>query len=306
MIDAEMVHATRHAAQTAPRFAVNALPGPFGAEILDCDLRALASGKAVLDLLHRHQVLVFRDQDLSPAQYVAFSKLFGDLQLQVLDRFIHPAAREIYVLSNVVENGVAIGNSNDGFTWHTDQSSRKQPTAYTMLYGVETPPVGADTHFASTYLAFEALSDADQQRLLALRALFNQSRLHQQQRSILAERNVHDDHAPLSADEAARLRANTASHPLVRTHPSTGRKGLYLGTLSCAGIEGMPERDGLALMAQLVEHATQERFMYRHRWRPRDLVMWDNRGLLHVATEYDKQKYRRLMWRTSVMGEMPF
>jgi taurine dioxygenase len=287
-------------------FAVSPLPGPFGAEIAGFDVRELNSPQPVLDVLHESQVVVFRDQRLSPAEYVTFSRLFGDLQLQVLDRFIHPAQREIYVLSNVVEDGKPIGNSNDGFTWHTDQSARPQPTAYTMLYGVETPPEGADTLYASTYLSFEALPAAEQHKYTAMRALFSHARLHAQQRTILADRSARDDHAPLSAEDQQKLDANTAVHPLVRTHPFTGRKGLYLGTLSCAGIDGMTENDGLGLMARLVDHSIQEPYAYRHRWQPRDLVMWDNRGLLHTATDYDKQKYRRVMWRTSVMGEAPF
>lgn len=287
-------------------FFVTGLPGPFGVEIAGCDVRALAQPDQVLSVLHEHQVVAFRDQWLSPHDYVTFSRLFGDLQLQVLDRFVHPQCHEIYVLSNVVENGKPIGNSNDGFTWHTDQSSRPQPTAYTMLYCVEAPPEGADTLFASTYLSYDALPEAEREQLAKLRVLFSHARLHSHQRTLLAERNARDDHAPLSAEEQKKLDANAAAHPLVRTHPDTGRKGLYLGTLSCAGIDGMPESEGLALMERLVEHSIQDAYLYRHRWRPGDLVMWDNRALLHVATPYDREKHRRIMWRTSVMGETPF
>lgn len=285
---------------------VRPLDAPFGAEIIGMDARGLASAEGILDLVHRHQVIVLRDQVFAPAEYVRFSSLLGDLQLQVLDRFTHPQAREIYVLSNVIEYGEPIGNSNDGFTWHTDQSTRKEPTAYTMLYGVECPPVGADTLFASTSLSFEALPGERQQQLSGLRAIFNHARLHTKQREILAQDQVRDDHRPLSADERKALEEQSAIHPLVRTHPATGRKGLYLGTLSFAGFEGMDMEEALRLMDELVAYSTRETFLYRHHWRVNDLVLWDNRALLHIATAYDKEKYRRLMWRTSVAGEVPF
>jgi taurine dioxygenase len=280
--------------------------GPFGAEITDFDARRLTSAASLLDLLHRHQVLVLRDQRFSPGDYVAFSRLFGELQPQVLDRFTHPEAREIYVLSNVIENGEPIGNSNDGFTWHTDQSTRTTPTAITMLYGLETPPHGAATHFASTYLAYEAMPSDERARLDPLKVIFSHERLHDAQRAALAAAGAADDHKSLSHEEREALRRNAAVHPLVRTHPATGRRGLYLGTLSCAGIEGLDQPEGLALMDHLVAYATQERFVYAHEWRQGDVVLWDNRGLLHMATAYDKARYRRVMWRTSVEGERPF
>jgi taurine dioxygenase len=285
---------------------VRPLDAPFGAEVIGLDARSLGSAKGILDLLHRHQVIVLRDQVFAPAEYVRFSSLLGELQLQVLDRFTHPQAREIYVLSNVIENGEPVGNSNDGFTWHTDQSTRREPTAYTMLYGVECPPVGGDTLFANTALSFEGLPAERQQKLSGLRAIFNHARLHEKQREMLANDQIRDDHKPLSADERKALEDQSAVHPLVRTHPATGRKGLYLGTLSFAGFEGVDTEEALRLMDELVTHSTGAPFLYRHQWRENDLVLWDNRALLHIATAYDKEKYRRLMWRTSVAGEVPF
>jgi taurine dioxygenase len=170
------------------------------------------------------------------------------------------------------------------YHWHTDKPYHPAPPMLTMLRAVEVPPPertnrGGDTEFANTRLAYDALPEATRRRIAGLRVVF---------------RPAFDDRRP------------AVDHPLVRTHPETGRKALYLGNHSMH-ILGMPETNGRALLDELLAHATQPQFVYRHRWRAGDLVMWDNRCLLHRAVgNYDMGRYRRVFYRNLVTGTVPF
>ncbi len=287
--------------------ACTPLDAPFAAEINGFDVRGLDGNEGVevvLDQLFRHQVLVFRNQALTPAELVAFVRLFGEPQFHVLDQYLLPEQREIYVLSNITRDGKPIGNPNEGITWHTDLSSRERPTAYTILYSLEVPKEGGHTRFASTYLAYEALSADDQARYRKMRGVHSYKRQYEARRAMLAAKGDAEAYGDLRTDQE---RAATRSiHPLVHTHPVTGRKGLYLATLSLEGFAGMGEADGIALGEKLVDYVTSEPFRYEHHWRVGDLVMWDNRGLMHVAGPYDKERERRLVYRLSIEGERPF
>jgi alpha-ketoglutarate-dependent taurine dioxygenase len=164
------------------------------------------------------------------------------------------------------------------YHWHTDKPYQPAPPMLTTLYAVEVPPSGGDTEFANTALAYEALPEAMKRRIAGLRVGF---------------RPAFDRSLPAVA------------HPLARTHPETGRKALYLGNHS-TNILDMPEVDGAVLLQGLLDHATQREFVYRHRWRVCDLVMWDNRCLLHRAVlDGDTGKYRRVMHRSLVKGSVP-
>jgi taurine dioxygenase len=279
-------------------------PG-FAAEVEGFDVRgAIAAGTAagLVDLLHRHQVLVLRDQDLTPAELVAFVRLVGEPQYHVLDQFLLKEQPEIYVLSNIVEDGRPIGNASEGITWHTDLSSRERPTAYTFLYGLEVPRAGGDTWFASTYLSYEALPEERRRALDPLKVVHSYERLYAARRAKLAAEGK-DPYADLT--DRQREQATSAVHPMVRTHPSTGRRGLYLGTMAIERVVGMEQEEGLRLVEELLEHSISPPFRYDHRWRPKDVVVWDNRGLLHSASPYDKERERRLVYRLSIEGERP-
>ena len=257
-------------------------------EASDADVARLVAALAV------HGVLVLREQHLSPQELVAFSRRFGELEYHVLDQYWLKEEPLVYVISNVVENGRPIGNPREGFGWHTDLNYMARPTAVTFLLGLEVPPEGGETWFADAYAATDSLAPEERKRLAELSMTHSYQMLH-------ASRPW----APPLTEEQKR-RTPDVVHPLLRTHPETGRKGMYLGGPTCALPLGMSESDGLNLLHRLFEHATEPRHVYAHRWRPGDLVFWDNRGVLHTATEYDREHHRRIVWRTSVRGERPF
>ncbi len=269
---------------------------PLGAEVGGFDPRALSDADfdALIRALAEHGVLVMRDQHLTPAELVAFSRRFGEIEYHVLDQYWLPEQPEIYVISNIVENGKPIGNPREGFGWHTDLSYMPLPTAYTFLYGIETPAAGADTLFCTVYPASDALEPALRARLDTMTVRHSYAMLH-------ASRPWA---APLTEQQKAR--SPDVFHPMVRTHPVTGRKGVYLGGTTCALPLEIDEAEGRALIDALFERATRPEHVYAHKWRKHDLVFWDNRGVMHSATEYDRDRDRRLIHRTSVRGEKPY
>ena len=274
---------------------VTALSEHLGGEIAGLDARRLGgdiSLDVVKSLLFEHQLLCFRDQQLTPQELLDFTGLFGKPDPHVLQQFALPDFPDIVVLSNIIENGRSLGNRKEGFGWHTDLTYMAQPAAYTILYALEVPPEGGDTLFASLYEAYDTLDEGEKQRLRPLNGRYSYIELY----------NKRDHAEPLS--EAQRARTPDVSHPLVRVHPETGREGMYLNLDDCIGIDGGGDGDGLALVKRLFDY-TIDNFQYRHRWRPRDLLIWDNRGALHTATPYDMERHRRLVYRTSVRGEVP-
>jgi taurine dioxygenase len=261
-----------------------------GAEIVGMNLAD--ADQACVEWIKRqlaeHGVLAFRDQELTPPQYIRLTKLFGELEPSTREQYWHPEHPDIYVISNVVENGRPIGNPNDGFAWHTDQYYFERPTAYTFLYGIETPPEGGDTQFSSTYELYDELPDALKQKygktsIVASHSKLNAGRLHPGQEE----------------------RFPDIAHPLVRKHPITGRKFLYFSSKLASNPLGMTQEEFDGLHAGLIRRATQPERVYSHKWRKGDLVIWDNRGLLHTATAYDKKAHRRICYRISVIGEKP-
>ncbi len=267
----------------------------LGAIIEGVDASAASSENAeeLKVALGRHHVVVLRDQKLTPATLTHFASLFGKVETAVREQFWHPEVPQVYIISNIVENGRQIGNPNDGFGWHTDQTVMRRPTAYTFLYCIEGPPEGADTQFVQTYDLHDALTAEQQAEYAATKVQFSHDRLHASRPNA----------APLTEEQ--RRRAPDVVHPLVRTHPITGRKSIYLGRPTYASPIGLPEERGAALLQSFFNAATTPERVYSHRWKPEDLVIWDNRGTLHTATAYDKEKYRRLMHRVSVAGEEP-
>lgn len=281
---------------TSP-FDVNPISPVMGAEIRGVDLsRPLdeAVFGAIRAALHRYKLLRFPAQRLSEAQQVAFSRRFGELQVHVLDQFRHPDHPEIYVLSNVEkQSGRTTGRHPDRGTlvWHSDLSFQCRPALATILYGIDVPRRGGETLFADMVAAYDSLPEDLKQQVAGRRA-------------------VHDlDYSRRRAGEppmTARQRAEAppVDHPLVRTHPDTGRKVLYISH-HVSRIDGLPDDEGRALLEALMTHATAERFVYRNTWKSGDVVMWDNRCTMHRATEYDAAAERRVIHRTVVKGDVP-
>ena len=269
----------------------------FGAEIVGVDL-----SQPVDDALHdriytvflEKQLLLFRDQALAPGDHVAFGRRFGEVQVHVMNQYHADGFPELYFLSNLDENGKPSGRHPDRGTlaWHTDGSWRRVTGQATMLYAVEVPREGGDTEFCDMYGAYEALDDPTKARLRDLRAVhnldFSRSRRHGED--------------PMT--EAQRREVPPVDHPVVRTHPETGRKCIYLGD-HAETIDGMDYDDGRRLVEEINALAVRPELTYSHRWRPRDLVIWDNRCLMHRSTPYDTASERRVMRRCTILGEVP-
>ncbi len=282
----------------APNFdlPVTPLSEHLGGEIAGVDVReigAVVPLDAVRIALFEHQLLCFRDQQLEPEDLAMFTRLFGKPLPHVLQKFSLLGWPEIYVLSNIVENGQPIGNRQEGFGWHTDLAYMAKPAAYTILYALELPNKGGDTLFASFYRMWDSMEDATKARLRTQQGRYSYIHLYSQRTNV----------EPLTSEQKALT--PDVTHPFARLHPETGREGLYIGGDDFVGVEGSDEPDlDYAAMWRLFEETTQ-RFSYRHKWGVRDLLIWDNRGLVHTATDYDSECDRRLVWRTSVTGEVP-
>jgi taurine dioxygenase len=277
---------------------INSLSPVCGAEVIGLDANAVSD--ADFAAVHRafidHGVLCFRDQRLSPEGHEAFSSRFGRLMGHILAQYLLPGHSKILVLSNRVVDGKPVGLEDAGRYWHSDVSYEPVPPLGSMLYGMEVPPEGGDTLFASQYAAYEALPEALKRRIAGLKArhAFNYDYIQSQAGS---------KRRPLSEEQKAKLKG--AVHPVVRTHPESGRKALYVSPAFTAAIEGMEKAESDALLQELAAYATAESVIYRHRWRQFDLVLWDNRCLMHHATTYPPQ-YIRHMHRTTIEGSVPF
>jgi Probable taurine catabolism dioxygenase len=270
----------------------------FGIEVLDVDISDPASDAmvdALIDALNTHSLILMRGQKLSNERHIEISRRFGPLMVHVLKQYLTTGLPEIYVLSNVIEDGKPLGNHKEGWNWHSDLSYVAEPSLGSLLYAVEVPPEGADTLFASMHLAWEALPAATQDRIRHLKATHSYAGYYAR---------AFADRAPLTDEQ--KERTPDVVHPLVRTHPVTGRLSLYVGQDIVKRIDGLPEEESDSLLAELNAHAVRDEFVYRHRWRQGDLVIWDNRCTMHKATPYDDTKYRRIMHRTTVAGTRPF
>lgn len=270
----------------------------FGIEVLDLDLSDPASDAAVDALvgeLDTHSLILVRGQKLDNQRHVDISRRFGSLMTHVLKQFLTTGLPEIYVLSNVTENGKPIGNHKEGWNWHSDLSYVAEPSMGSLLYAVEVPPEGADTLFASMHLAYEALPPEMQARIRGMTATHSYAGYYSK---------AFADRDPLTEEQKART--PDVVHPVVRTHPVTGRLSLYVGQDIVKQINGLPKSEGDALLAALNQHAIDDAFVYRHAWRKGDLIIWDNRCTMHCATPYEDNKYRRVMHRTTVAGTRPF
>ncbi|MEP6610124.1 MAG: TauD/TfdA family dioxygenase, partial [Burkholderiaceae bacterium] len=263
----------------------------FGVEAHRIDLAASLSNTE-FDEIERTffagQVLVFRGQNLTPAQFHAFARRFGPSEPHVIDQFHHPACADILILSNVVKDGRATGLADAGTYFHTDYSYLDVPARCTMLYSIVVPKVGGDTLFANQYAAYDDLSVAMKTRLENLVGLH-----HYGSRDDVneASRTV----ASLLNDEQ-KSKMNWVRHRIVRPHPVTGRKALYAVSGSSFGIEGMPDDEAIALLDELKVHATRPKYQYQLKYGVGDVVIWDNASLLHSATLLDPNDARTL-WR---------
>ena len=258
----------------------------IGLEVLGLKLDRPLDGMALIDIkaaFHRHHVLVIRDQKLSPEQQIAFAEQMGEPD-------IYPFATGIDgfpVITPVVKERNQ--TRNFGGVWHSDTTYLERPPAATMLLAREVPPVGGDTLFASQVSAYEALSDGMKALLAPLRAINSSTKAN------FVRTGMSDDPDAQAFD---------AVHPVVRTHPETGTKALYVNPGHTVRFEGMSEAESAPILGFLFEHQKQENFTCRVRWEVGTLVIWDNRTSLHFPLN-DYQGHRREMHRITLKGEIP-
>jgi taurine dioxygenase len=277
--------------QTACR--TKSLKDGFGVEILDVDI-AEADSKTLSDVVatfNLHGAIVLRNQKLTPKAQLNFTRLFGVPEENARKEFCDPNYSPVYILSNKMVDGRPIGDADAGYGWHTDNSYSKLPALCTLLYAIEVPPEGSDTQLSDLCAAWDALPASRQREVDGLV-------VHHSYVALAEKRNI-----PLT--EELRRNYPDVYHPLVRRHAADGRKALWVSTGTVRGVVGMPNPQGIDLIEELVAFATQERFIYSHKWAVGDVLVWDNRCTLHRATPYDKTKYTRLVHRTWVRGEVP-
>jgi taurine dioxygenase len=280
---------------------VRPLSAACGAEVTGLDL-ARPLGETAVNEIHRalaeNGCLLFRDADLTPDQHIAFSRQFGPLESHVVGEFNLPEHPEIFVVSNVREEGKLKGAVYAGQYWHSDLSYMERPSLGSLLLCHEMPAVGGDTMWASTYAAYENLSQPMQRLLGGLEAVHDYSHAYDTYFAKTKER------PPLTAEQ--RAKTPPVTHPAIRTHPVTKRKALYVNPGFTVGFVGMPEEESQPILDFLFRHSTRPEFVYRHRWRVHDLMFWDNRCTMHYAlSDYDFS-VRRHMHRTTLAGDVPY
>jgi taurine dioxygenase len=277
----------------AQSFTVNRLSPLMAAEVVGLDLRRPLdepTRDAVYQAFLKHQVLVFRDQKLTKEEQIAATEQFGTLEKH-MPKNTGAEIALLHVVSNLGPDGKPAGKIGSQ-AWHSDKSFRPLPSLATFLHAVTMPPDGGDTCFANLYAAYEALPAMDKAALDGVRVI------HSWEHS-----RTHRDGFKIT--EAERLDAPPMSHPLVRTHPETGRKCLFLGG-HASHLDGVPFDEGRATVVRLEEFATSPQFVYRHKWRQGDMLMWDNRCLIHRADQnFDAARFPRVLHRTCLRGTAP-
>ena len=274
-----------------PALALRPLSAALGVEIIGIDLRQEIGDDVfaqIRDAWHQNLVILLRDQKLSEEEQVRFAAKFGAPAQIHTKQFVrnHPA---VMLVSNVREDGKPIGALPDGeMHFHTDQCHQERPAKASMLYALEVPSMGGNTLFANGYRAYETLPPEIKRRIEGRKAV-----------------NAYDYDAA-ATKRGTRLAPSVPSyaHPVVRTHPATGRKALYVNRLMTVRIEGLPVQESDELLAILFDHQERREFIYEHVWRPGDLLIWDNRCTLHARTDFSPNE-RRLMRRVTILGEKP-
>ena len=286
-------------------FDIRPFDAALGAEVRGVDLsRDLddATFAAIERAWNEHSVLLFRDQAISEARHIDFSRRFGDLEVHVLDQYLHSEHPEILIVSNVMDGDRHVGIYDAGRYWHTDLSYMAVPSRGSLLYALEVPrdaagePLG-DTLFASTAAAYDALPANMKRRISGLEAEFSLANRH--------ARLVADGDPDATLSDAQQEKAPPVIHKVVRTHPITGRRSIYVNEGQTARILDLPDDEARDLLEELCTHCTRSEFAYRHRWRAGDLLMWDNIPTQHLAICDYALPQRRYMHRTTLRGTPP-
>lgn len=282
----------------ATRFDVETLHPALGARVRGVDMRApldRASFGALHDIWMRHLVLVFPGQRVTDEEHVAFTRHFGDPEIFHQNIIRSQRVKEIFRVSNVDDDGNLMPPDHPTVKqvslaqfWHTDSSYRQIPCVGALLHGVEVSRTGGETQFTNMYMVYEELPESLKRQVQGRRALHDFGHLH-----------TLSNLTPLTEAEKAAM--PPVWQPMVRKHPVTGRPSLYISPIYNDEIEGMDRAEARQLVKDLADFVGQPRFVYRHRWEPDDVVMWDNRCTMHQVTPHDPRE-RRVMHRTTIVG----
>ena len=273
----------------------------IGAELRGIDLSRPLS-EATFAAVHRawleHLLLIFPGQSITDAQQIQFARRFGELEIHPSKQHRSSSHPEVYRVSNVDEAGNILPAESEAWRylnitwlWHSDSSFRAVPSMGSVLHGIEVPAEGGDTLFCNLYAVYEALPDETKRRIRDLRVVHSHD-------TVLTHGKGLEGGGKYDELQAV-------SHPLVRRHPVTGRSSLFISPHTMAGVEGLPEAEGRALLDEFIAFATQDRFVYRHKWRKDDVIMWDNRCTMHAVMPYENTQVRRVMHRTTIVGDGP-
>jgi taurine dioxygenase len=268
------------------RIQVKPIAGALGAEISGVNLRTMddETFKEIKVAWLEHLVVFFRDQSITPEQQIAFAKRFGEIHH-------HPFMKSMDEYPDILEIIKEEGDTKAfGEVWHTDQMFNPKPAKATILYAKETPDAGGDTLFANMYRAYEELSSGMQKLIANLHAVH-----------YAGSRKLENTAADRAHAEEQRRLSPPVAHPVVRVHPETGRKAIYLGE-KVKRFDGMTEEESRPLIDYLNRHATQPEFVYRHQWQPNDIVLWDNRCTMHQALGDFDETQSRYMERSTLLG----
>jgi taurine dioxygenase len=277
------------------------LSSAIGAEVASVDLTRPLQQDAVDQIAHalaEHCVLLFRNADITPEQHIAFSRHFGPLERHLLSSFSLAEQPEIFVVSNVKEGGKLKGAIYAGQFWHSDLSYKEKPSLGSLLLCREMPAVGGDTMWSNMFMAYETLSAPMKAFIGGLKAVHDYSHAYDTYFAKLPDR------PPLTPEQ--RAKSPPVTHPMVRTHPVTGRKALYVNPGFTKGIVGMLEEESRPILDFLFRHSTRPEFIYRHKWQVHDMMFWDNRCAMHYAVADYDGSVRRHMHRTTVAGDVPY
>ena len=276
-------------------FSIGRLSPHTGAEIRGIDLRQPvdeATRTALNQAFVDHSVLVIRDQKLSASEFLQAMQIFGEIFPQHNSRFQVPECPAIHYISNQdkLEDG-RVYIPGEGY--HTDHSNDREPPKATALHAVKLPKSGGDTQFVNMYEAYDTLSEQTKKKIDGLKARHVYQSKHSARK------------LPKLAEERQAIGLESVIHPLVRTHPRSGRKALYINPIRIEELIGMDEAEALSLLDELLEHSTQIKFQYRHKWQTGDVVIWDNRCLMHKANGDYPVGEVRYLYRLMLKGGRP-
>ena len=270
-----------------------------GSEVKNIDLTQPiddATFAALRKEVSERSVLIMHGQDMTPQQQVAFSRKFGPLELHVLSQYCHPDVPEIFMVSNIKEDGKHVGAYDGSKNYHIDGAYMKVPSLGSVFHCLEHPPAGAggETVVVSMSAVYAALPDEKKEFVKGRNAVHDYVWLH---------KTKHTHRPPLTQEQIDRV--PPATHPMVVTHPETNKPTLHIDSTFCRNIEGMSDEDSRPILDELMKFADQDQFKYAHVWSPGDVMIWDNRSSVHKRLPFDTESTRRMMHRTTITGEPP-